>query len=263
MKTNILTGSSNEDYHANRSHVSSSGLKLLLKSPEQFYSEYVMGTPSSLKGAFLDEGSFVHSLILEKHKVATEYAVFDGLRKQGKAWDAFLAANSDKTVMSAPQVLRCERLFKSYERTKLAVELVSGGFPEHSMLADLMGIGCKARADYINVERGYIVDVKTTAMPSGREFFKQTIEQYQYDLSAALYCSLAHENYSRLFDFYFLVLSKADGGCAVYRASTELLSAGSAKVTQALVLLKKCRESGNWTANQPNSFSTQHEIEEI
>jgi hypothetical protein len=223
--SNFLTGTSNADYHADTTHLSSSALKLLLKSPEQFYSDYIRGQRQSIESAAFTEGTLTHSLILEPHLVANAYAVYPGLRKAGAAYETFAAENAYKTVVSAAQMLRCEQLYQSYQNAPLAVELVSGGHSEYSMVSDILGVKVKCRADYINIDKRYIVDVKTTAMPTDIDIFKQTVTDYGYDLSAALYAQIAHNNYgNELFEFYWLVLSKADKGCAIYKASTETLS---------------------------------------
>lgn len=218
---------------------------MLLKHPDQFYQEWVMGQKTEqVERSVFSEGSFTHTLILEPEKIA-EYAIFPGLRKSGKVWEDFKAANPNKIILSAPQVNRCEALYQSYKATKVATELVQNGFPEHTMLSEILGVPVKARADYI-VPGKYIVDVKTTSAPTDIDMFKLTIEQYQYDLSAALYCQIAFDNYNALHDFYFVVLSKEDGGCAVYKASSNTLSIGAAKVTQAIVKYKRGLETGNW-----------------
>lgn len=263
MSQNFLTGTSNADYHADRSHLSSSGLKLLLASPEQFYAEYVLGQRAQGDSPAFAEGTLVHSLILEPHLVEGEYAIFPGLRKSGKLWELFQAEHAGRKIVSAAQMLRCEALARSYQNTRLAVELVSGGHSEHSMVSEILGVPVKARADYININKRYIVDVKTTSSPTGTDFFKETIKQYSYDLSAALYCQIAHDTYKSLFDFYWLVLSKADQMCRVYKASSATLSGGAAQVTQALVTYKKCRETGIWQHPDFSSFKTGEEVEVI
>lgn len=254
----------NNAYHSNRTHLSSSSLKQLLKSPEQFYVEWVLGQKAEeVENPNFTEGSFVHTLLLEPELV-DQYAIFPGLRKAGAAWEEFKALNPSKTILSAAQVRRCEQLYQGYASLPIAVEMLQGGFSEHTMLADILGVPVKTRADYINVSKGYIVDVKTTAAPTDLECFKATVAQYSYELSASLYCEAARANYGKLFDFYWLVLSKNDGRCAVYKASTETLSLGTALYTQAIVLYKVCKESGVWRKEQPTlAFNAKYEIEEI
>lgn len=257
-----LLASSNLDYHGDRTHLSSSNLKTLLKSPEQFYNEWILGDKEPQKeNPNFSEGSFIHSLVLEPDQL-DQYAIFPGLRKAGPAWEEFKALNPSKTILSAAQVNRCEQLYKGYASTKLATQLMEGTIPEHTMLAKILDVPIKTRADAINVQKRYIVDVKTTAMPTSIDAFRATVVQYSYELSAALYCEAARETYGELFDFYWLVLSKKDGKCSIYKASSDTLSQGAAMYTQALVMYKKCKASGIWRKEQPE-HDFDHEIEEI
>lgn len=260
----LILGSSNEEYHANTSYLSSSSLKTLLRSPQQFEQEYILGNKQRVdKPAFVD-GSLVHTLILEPEKIS-DYAVFPGMRKAGKVYETFVDAHKGKVIISATQMLRGQRLVKSYESLPVATALLKGTLSEHNMVGNILGTLVKARADAINVDEGIIIDVKTTSMPSDTDIFKQTVQEYMYHLSAALYCQIAFDTYGKLFDFYWLVLSKEDLQCHVYKASTETLSTGSALVTQALIKYKRCKESGIWLDEQAKiSYDTsEYEIEVI
>lgn len=258
----LLSSSSNE-YHANRSHLSSSNLKLMLKDPAQFYHEWILGNkePQVEKSAFV-EGTLTHTLILEPEQIST-YAVFPGLRKAGKAYEDFVAANSEKTIVSAAQMLRAEKLYKAYAAMEVATKLISSGIAEHTMLGSVLGVDVKTRADYI-VPGQYIVDVKTTGMPSGTDLFRLTVEEYMYELSAALYCEAALQTYGAEHDFYWLVLSKDDGQCHVYKASENTLARGRALMYKSLKMYQHCLSTGNWSKEERTAFSTDnYEVEEI
>jgi hypothetical protein len=122
------------------------------------------------------------------------------------------------------------------------------------------------RADYINPEQAYIADIKTTRWPSGVDTFRRVVRELGYELSAALYCDIAYRVYGKVFDFYWIVISKEDFDCQVYRASTHTLSEGSALVTKALITYKKCLQSNNWpdTLDEvQRPVDAEHEILEI
>lgn len=262
--SDLILGTSNIDYHKNVTHLSSSALKTLLADPAKFEREYILGQKENIERDVFVEGSFVHALILEPQKVAEEYAVFSGLRKQGKLWDEFKVQNPGKTLISAGQLMRCEALVNSYSSMPVALELLKDGLPEHNMVSEVLGVPMKARADFIKPGH-FIVDVKTTSMPSDIDIFRQTVKDYKYQLSAALYCQIAFDTYGAIHDFYWLVLSKDDKQCHVYKASSDTLAEGAGMVTKALVLYKKCKESNKWIAEQPKvSYDTkEYEIGEV
>jgi exodeoxyribonuclease VIII len=258
-------GLSNTEYHSEKLHLSSSNLKMLLQSPQDFYQAKILGNSTSSSSPAMDLGSYVHSLVLEPEKVAEEFAIYEGWRKAGPDYQSFLQTVGKKIVLSKPQAFNGQRLAKSVEACPPALDLLKGGVPELSHAAKLFDVPVKMRADYLNIDAGYIVDVKTTRWGSDVDTFRRVVRELGYELSAALYCDIAYQVYGKVFDFYWVVLSKADWECQVYRASTHTLSEGSALVNKALITYKKCLASGQWPDNLdavPKAM-LEHEILEI
>lgn len=240
---------SNAEYHSDREYLSSSKLKLLLKDPADFYRQHIQGNSVQLAGAHLDEGTAIHTALLEPELFESEIAVFSGWRKQGDAYEQFCADNSDKLILSTPQKHRVDVAVKAAQRRPELLELLKGGLPEHTCATELLGVPVKARADYINIDKGYILDLKTTRHPAGSDLFKLTVAEYYYQLSAALYCQVMYDQYRKLFDFYFGVYSKTDEQWDVYKASSDTLVQGHAMTNKALITYKKCRETGIWAVD--------------
>jgi hypothetical protein len=258
---------SNEEYHSDLAWLSSSKLKMLATDPAKFYKEVVLkqagdAVSTSTQAAY-DLGSYVHTLCLEPHMEHEEYATFSGWRKQGAAWEAFKLqhANSGKKLLSMPQVELGRALAKSLQARPEALELLKNGEPELSICTHLSDVPVKKRSDYINVEAGYIADVKTTGYPAGKEQFKQTVKDFSYDLSAALYTAIAEKYYGKPFKFYFIVISKVDKQCDVYEASTETLLRGTKAVNAALNNYKQCLKSGIWTLPESQQSASIKEVE--
>lgn len=86
---NILQGSSNLEYHADRTSLSSSNLKTILEDPHKFYNEWVLGNKKvEEEKPYFIEGHFTHTLLLEPELVSN-YVVYPGLRKHGAAFEQF------------------------------------------------------------------------------------------------------------------------------------------------------------------------------
>lgn len=261
----------NSDYHAEKEHLSSSNLKLLLKDPEDFYKSKILGEAKEYSTNTLNafaEGSYAHALILEPEVIEEEFRFFDGWRKQGKEWEKFKAENSGYDILSKPQKVRVEKWVRAYSELPAATNLIEGGKAEHTLFGKLMDVPIKVRADYINIERGYIADVKTTSSPADIDSFKYTIDSFNYDLSAALYSMMFESHYKKDFDFYFIVLSKRDSDCQVYKVSDDTRKRGESMVIQALSTYKKCKKSGLWVL--PNKIKSdkvedegEYQIQEI
>lgn len=260
-----LAQANNNEYHANRTHLSSSMLKLLLKDPQQFYREWVLGERNDeYKPAFV-EGSLTHTLCLEPEKVG-EYAVFPGARRAGAAFERFAQENQGKTIVTANQMERAHSYANACMSHLTARRLLTEGHAEHNMVAELMGTPVKGRADYINLDKGYIVDVKTTSRPNNIDLFKSTCVEYCYDLSAALYCAIAAQAFGKSFDFYWIVISKNELTCEVYKASSETLAVGTINYMTALSMFKQCSATGIWTHDKaiPEvTEETEYHIQEV
>lgn len=261
---------SNEAYHAEKEHLSSSNLKMLLKDPAQFYDEKILGNRIVKELAVFAEGSLVHSLILEPHLVDEEFVCFPEFRKFGKKWDAFKAAEKsgkNRTILSKPQWKRCELLVKTFEKNSTAVELVKQCDTELSLFLELDGVPCKVRGDCVDIENGIIADLKTTGYDTDPDSFTFTVKDFEYDLSAVFYCMVFEAHYGRSFDFFWIPIGKKDGKCEVYKMSKETRAKGERKVMKALKLFKECKESGIWEAKAVDKFGLKcyddYEIKEI
>ena len=252
----------NEDYHKNRTHLTSSMLKLLLKDAQEFERQWVHGIKDDSDKEVFQEGSLVHSLILEPHLIPIEYAFYPGVRRIGKEFDLFKAQNPGRRILTEVQRHRAESYVRAYRQCPDAIKLIAGGEAEFTLEGDIAGVPCKARFDYINNEQSYLVDVKTSGYPSGKEIFKDTIASFRYDLSAALYLMLAEKAYGKKFDWYFVVISKPDKFCQVYKLSEATRRAGEAFVYQALEKYKLCKKTNNWV--DTNVKVCEHnEVEEV
>jgi len=244
---------SNNDYHSEKEHLSSSNLKDLLKNPEKFYKEKILGIkePEVDKPHFA-EGSYLHSLILEPDTIEKEYVFFDGWRKAGAEWKKFKDDLGDdkRTILSKPQKVKTDKLFQNYLKNETAVNMIKGIQPEVSLFTKIDGVGIKVRADALNIDDGYILDVKTTSFPADAESFKVTVDQFKYKLSAALYLKAFEAELGKKLDFYFLVVGKNDAACEIFKLSEHSRLEGDREVLEALRIYKKCKETNIWTKEE-------------
>lgn len=257
-----LNTCTNSEYHADKEYLSSSNYKTLLKDPELFYKEKILGLRESKSSPSMEEGSLTHSLILEPQLVKDEYAFYQGLRKVGPEFNAFAAANSHKTVMSRPQQIRCELYRDTYLQNSTAVKLISGGYPELTICQMLNDIPTKVRCDYINIEAGYIADVKTSAYPIDVENFRTTVDRWGYGLSASLYTRVAELYYGKPFSFYFIAIYKGKPTeCRVFKASEATMRRGLQDIAKAAEIYKTCKATGIWKLDQQPAYISEEVLE--
>jgi exodeoxyribonuclease VIII len=208
LENTLLTDLSNEDYHANKTHLSSSCFKAILKDLSRFHKEWVLGKKEHREpSSALIEGSYAHTLLLEPHLAHKEYAIWNEWHKRGKAFQEF-KASTDLPILSEAQVKKVQSWVKSIKRLEPLQELVTGGIAEASLFTNLYDLPIKVRFDYIIPEKGIIFDLKTSRKEVDPESFTRTVEEYGYHVSAALYLDAAEKHYGRPFKFYYGAISK-------------------------------------------------------
>lgn len=258
---------SNKEYHAEKEHLSSTNLKTILKSPEEFYSSKILGHRKEVSKDTqnnYDEGSYAHSLLLEPHLIDEEYKFYSGWRKQGKEWEQFQKDNEGFVLLSKPQKVKVEKWVDSAKKNKLVLPFLTGGQPELTLFGELFGAKIKVRADYFNLNGKYIADIKTTSFPADKDNFKYTaLETYKYHLSSALYLMMLEKHFNCKLDFYFVVLSKADAKSYVYKLSEESRRLGEDLVRKAIQEYLNRKATNDWQSASVTNITVQTEIEEI
>ncbi len=240
-------GVSNADYHGDRRYLSSSALKLLHKSPQDFYKKYILGEKEVVTNeAALTFGTCAHVIVLEPHLIESEIVVYPGKVRAGKEFQKFKEEHAGKNILIQSEVDKLMLLYDKYTKDHNAVRLMQGTEVEATYCSTIDGFPVKVRCDAINKDTGVIVDIKTTSKGNNVEEFKDACAQLYYDLSAALYCDVCADYYGRPFDFYFVVLSKKDNNCKTYKASKEMLERGRLLIKEAIAIYNRCKESGVW-----------------
>jgi len=241
----IIKDLKNIDYHSNKDYLSSSDLKLLLQDPLLFYSKHYEGVSVEYGNKLAMElGSYIHALLLEPELVDKEFIVFDG-KRQGKRYEEFKEQNKDKIIIGELSASTAHDIVSAVQLHELSPKFLSGGSPEISLMSKLEDIPIKVRADYLIGNT--IVDIKTSSKPVDFANFKQTIENYKYDLSAALYVDAFTQYTGIQHEFVFIAICKNPVSVMFYKASKNTLENGRILYKKALDLYKECKEKGEWS----------------
>jgi len=243
----------NEVYHADRSCVSTSGLKQILRSPAH-YQAYLDGSSRKETPAMF-MGTAVHSRLLEPALFDLEYVIAPVSDKRCKEWKEFEIANADKKILTADQFATVEGIGRAVDQHVSASSLLHAGLVEHTIIwqDEETGIWQKVRPDCLCIDfGGMCVDVKKTVDAEEGAFARACVN-YDYDLQVAIYLEGLRAVFQRDFDFLFLCVEEAPPhGCALYGAPLEMIERGRRRYRQALRTLKACRDSGQWPSYQPN-----------
>jgi len=251
----LSTELSNSAYHADRNYLSSSGVKLLLKSPSHFFSRYIAppGNEPEPTDALI-MGSAVHTAILEPDLLTLDYVRapdVDKRTKEGKAaWAEFEKESKGKQVLTAAQWNTVLAMRDSVYANPLARKVLEQATPELSFFARSEDLGTKARTDAL--KNMVMVDVKTTDDISPYSFSK-SVAEYGYHIQEAHYRDVFQQvTGEALGGFVFLVIEKRwPHPCAIYELDEQALQVGRHEQQNGLDIYKRCRDENSWLDFQP------------
>lgn len=274
FKAHWKEGVSNEDYHADRSAVSSSGLKIILnKSPRHFHYHWTSGAPDEEESNALRFGSLCHMALLQSDLFRESYKVepiFEGPTKDGvmssrskialirKAeWHKKLRRGT--LVVTQKDYDMITGIVYSVLDHPVANGIIADGTPEISgwFRDPDTGIKCRIRPDIFGQQSLSLSDFKTARDASADEFAKQ-MGNLMYHVSMAMYYDGVFQitgQYPKVTSF-IPVEKDPPYACAVYAVSQEDIEIGRAWYKHALALLKECMTKEKWP-------SYQHEAQDI
>lgn len=261
----LIQNLSANDYHADKTAVSSSQLRRILKSPKAF--KYGLEAPREETDA-MRIGTLVHLAILEPDEYFSRVVVmpeFTGQTKDGResknsadakarrqAWiDEMTAENKIiSTEEERAQVLSIQKCVNDHEDVRT---LLSAGAAESSLFFahEHTGVLNKIRPDFINQNYGALVDIKTTqdCSPSS---FSRSIWQYRYDFQLAMYGYGLKQCLGDFPQVYaFIAIEKnAPYECAVYAADEQMIRTGLESYHRAMDRLAGCMAADQWESAQ-------------
>ena len=206
--------------HLGKHALSSSSLKMILKSPKTYRNVTKYGDPNSDSPA-LAAGKLVHWMILEPHKVDKLHFVDASTKNTNKYKDAKAEYGE---VFLTKERSAAERLADAVLRNEAALKLLTKSELEVPAIDMIEGLPFRGKADIIQGDT--IIDLKSTADLNS---FRYSCDKYSYDLQAWLYLKLFNKD-----KFIFLVIDKASTDIGIFDVSKEFLARGENKFRQAV-----------------------------
>ncbi len=245
LNGSIMRFNTNEEYHSDSSSLSSSGLKEMLVSPAHFLAAR-RAVHTSTKA--FDFGSLLHTTILEPHKLHDEYAIFEGkFDARIKACKQFAEENVGKIIVDREQFVTASdiaaKVFRKVFRGRTLAAWLADCDKEPSIYwTNPLGQQLRVRPDAMC--DAAIFDLKSTARTDIRKF-RRTVEDFDYDLSAAMYRDGARVFDGRARPFVWIVCEKEDPySVSIVEAGDTVIENGHRKYAQALTDLAALRASG-------------------
>lgn len=221
-------------------------LKHLLRSPLQY--RWAMDHPDDTDTPAKALGRATHTAILEPHKLLTSYALWEGGRRAGKAWDEFCAANEARQILTVEEFGAIQAMRDSVRGFTPAMRYLATGEAEVTIQWEMLGRLFKGRIDWLTKIDGrtVITDLKTTR--DARPFkFGNDAHRLGYHIQFALY----HDGWYELTGENPLVVvlaveNKEPHEPAVFRVPEEVLEQGRDDYTRLLRTLGECENANLW-----------------
>lgn len=235
--------------------VNASLLKDLRKSPLNAF-----GFESENDTDAMKFGRMYHAFLLEPENFTKFYLPYDVAKRpeqdktmasnKNKAWKYELQA-SGLELINGEQIEVLEAMRNALRKYAApAMNLLASSYREASCYTDLQLAGgktihVKGRFDCINVERGAIMDLKTTvdATPDG---FSKEAGNLAYHVQAAFYLRLAEHVFKKPFKFFVLAQEKkAPFNVLLREVSNSMREKGDFEIDKLLEAAHYIRESGD------------------
>src|SRR5690554_2808 len=235
----------NEVYHSHTEGVSSSGLKLVERSPAH-YRYQAARAPSRA----MEIGTAIHTALLEPERFAADYVLLKDVKdRRASEYKAAVKVHGSERVLvsgEADQVAGMQEAVLS--NPAMSERLNAEGWRELSLFVrdPETGVLIRVRYDLLAVS-GIAVDLKSCQDARPEEFSK-SIYNYGYDLQAALYADAFEWATGKpIGAFEFAVVEKdMPHGHKLYLPDETMIQEGRRRYREALNLFAECERSGDW-----------------
>lgn len=258
MNYGMKLGISNQAYHADRTAVSSTWLKII-DSHTPFHLRSYLDSPPAEPTEALAMGSAVDCLVFEPEVFDQQFIVApDSINRRTNAgreeWAALQA--DPRTLLSSQQMTEALDTARAIKTHPVMVELMKSGVaqPVFTWKDPITGLNCKCKADWYDEASGTLFDLKTARDASPDEFAKQ-IANFRYHVQAAFYTDGVLACGKPVKRFVFGVMEKPDNRhvftadhklMAFYELPEEEIEAGRDAYTSALAAINFCMTHNEW-----------------
>lgn len=239
------------DYHSDRTTISASGLKLLLKAPALY--RHRLDHPTTTDT--LEFGKAAHRKVLG---VGADIVVVDAdsWRTKAAIEQRDTARAAGKVALLTKDAQRVDDMGDVLSSHALAMRLLSQGRPEVSAYAEDDETGLMRRCRFDWLADNILSDYKSCADASPHGF-ANAVARYGYDLAAAYYLDIATALGHDAQAFAFIAQEKEPPYLVeVYDLDAEFLARGRRRYRAGLERLRDCLATDLWPGYTGRDFTT-------
>jgi len=227
---------SNENYHG-IGGISGSNLTLLAESNKHLDNKHLFNLGESPALTF---GTLLHTMVLEPHEIASNYAILPELNLRtnaGKADKAaFIESSKGKTVVTLEDFETAQAMAKNV--MAICGDVIEPAIKERSLFVEIDGLILKSRLDADVEEVGDDFDLKSITLGT-KDFSDRSIEQhikkFNYHRSAAFRNIIRRELGKPVRDSYLIFCDTGPGHMVrVIKIHPEWVKQAESEVTDLL-----------------------------
>ena len=237
--------------------VNLSTLKHIDDSPEayRFYLSHERDDSDALR-----VGRYLHSALFEPSNLERDFAVWDGGRRSGAEWSAYVLTNTGRSILKRDQVEHVGAVAAKVRAYPPAAAILSSGVAESAIVWNdrETGMLCKGRVDWHDVGRGIMAELKFVRSVNGRKFGSQSSE-LGWREQLAFYSDGLDACGFTMREWAFITAGK-EPHCpiSVKEVSAGEVLNGQAQYRDWLRQLKYCQAHNDWP-NQDNDQAVPYE----
>jgi len=231
-------------YHAHPEGISSTGLKAMLRSPAHFRFQSARAPSRAM-----EMGSAIHTALLEPSRFKKDYVLLRDVKDRvASEYKQAIKVHAPSRVLTAREADKVSGMQEAIlSNLLMRSRLTCEGWRELSLFVRCPETGVLVRVRFdLLTEDGVIVDVKKT-QDARPEPFSRAIDNYSYDLSAALYSDALEWATGERHTFEFAAVEEEmPHGHKLYQPCNTTLEEGRRKYREALALFAECEKTGSW-----------------
>ena len=204
-----------------KKHLSYSALAQFKKSPNHLLAYWNKQIKTTNAMQF---GSLVHKLLLQPDTFKDDFAIFEGARRAGKAWQEFSETNQDKTIIKQSELDAANNILINATKHPVVKTMLKNAIDKELQLNwKHKGVNFKGYADLITTynNKKCVVDIKTTS-DAGNRFYRD-LYYNDYKMQLAMY----QEQFNKETDAYIIAIeTTVPFNVQVYKLDESLLFKG-------------------------------------
>ena len=200
----------------------------------------------------MEVGSATHHLLECRlfDKMASEIAVYEEGSSKTKGFEKFKAEKPGVYCLDEDEFFLAQRLVTAIVEEPECIKYLKGALAEPSFFVKdpEFGFGRKCRPDFLHVQQGVSINIKTTSDASEHGFVK-SIADFAYDWQTVNYQDVLRLHYDRLFDEVHILAEKAAEGPIIARIRAiddDTLDQARAQLHFLFQRIAECEKSGKW-----------------